>query len=144
MIRSAYENVALIDSSAVLALLEPTEPFHLDARLLYTNNGDLTWAALDVTSHETYTRARYTPKTTRAALEHYDFLRASTSITTHHFSASDEPDAYAILAKYHDHALSFHDALCAAAMKRLGIIKVFTFDRDFATLGFVVLPGRLG
>jgi len=143
VIRSAYEHVALIDTSAVLALLNPAERFHADARLLFAETNDLTWAALDVTSHETYTRARYRPLATRAALEHYSFLRNSANITTHRFQPADEPDAYTILDRYSDHAFSFHDALCAAAMKRLGIIKVFTFDRDFAVMGFVVLPGLL-
>ena len=143
MIRTAYRDVALIDTSAVLALLDPTEQFHVDARLLYTGNTVLVWATLDVTSHETYTRARYTPLPTRAALEYYEFLRTSAGITTHHFSKDDETEARAILERFSDHEISFHDALCAAAMKRLGILKIFTFDRDFATLGFIVLPGVL-
>jgi predicted nucleic acid-binding protein len=37
---------------------------------------------------------------------------------------------------------SFHDALCAVTMHRAGIYKVFSFDSDFWTLGFEVMPGR--
>ena len=97
---------------------------------------------MDVTSHETYTRARYR-STARVAREHYSFLRTTTGISLYRFKESDEIEAIEILNRYSDHRLSFHDALCAAAMKRLGIAKVFTFDRDFAVLGFMVLPGAL-
>jgi predicted nucleic acid-binding protein len=142
VIPAAFEHIALIDTSAVLALHDPAEPFHLDARRLYAANNTITWAALDVTSHECFTRVRYR-NTTSAALEHYDFLRTTTGIRLYRFSPQDEDAARHIVQRYSDHRISFHDALCAAAMKRIGIAKVFTFDRDFAVLGFITLPGQL-
>jgi len=140
VIRSVYEHVALIDTSAVIALRDPTEQFHKDAVQFYSTNTHLVWAVLDITSHETYTTVRYRGATSRA-LEHYSFLRSTKGFRLYRFSDDDEGDAIGILKRYADQCLSFHDALCAAAMKRLGIAKVFTFDRDFDTLGFVVLPG---
>lgn len=143
MIRSAYEHVALIDSSAVLALHDPTEQFHEDAKRLYATTTDIVWAALDVTSHECFTRARYRGSVA-FALEHYDFLRTANGLTLYRFTPEDEIAALDMIRRYSDHKLSFHDVLCAAVMKRLGILKVFTFDRDFAVLGFVLLPGPVG
>lgn len=143
MIRTAYDHAALIDSSAVIALLDPKEQFHSEAVRLYSTNRELTWAALDVTSHEVFTRIRYDSSITRAR-EHYDFLRSSYGVQLHRFVPTDEVDALGIAAKYSSRKLSFHDALCAAVMKRLGIVKVFTLDSDFAVLGFVTLPGGTG
>lgn len=79
----------------------------------------------------------------RAAREHYDFLRQSTGFHVYRFAPPDEEEALRIVQRYSDHPLSFHDALSAAFMKRVGIVKVFTFDRHFAILGFITLPGPL-
>lgn len=57
------------------------------------------------------------------------------------FEASDESEALRILDRYVEHSLSFHDALCAATMKRVGIYRIFTFDSDFTILGFETLGG---
>jgi predicted nucleic acid-binding protein len=46
------------------------------------------------------------------------------------------------LERFKEHGLSFHDALVAAVMKRLGIYRAFAFDRHFWLFGFEVLPGR--
>ena len=56
-------------------------------------------------------------------------------------SPGDEKSALAILERFSEHAISFHDALCAAVMRRLGIYRVFTFDKDYWVMGFEVLPG---
>ncbi|MGH2396796.1 MAG: type II toxin-antitoxin system VapC family toxin [bacterium] len=141
MIRTVYEQVALIDTSAVLALHDPSEQFHRYARSLFSSQHGLVWAVLDATSHECFTRARYR-STFRAAMDHYSFLRDS-EFKLLRFSAEDEIGARDLLERYSKHSLSFHDALCAAVMKRIGIYRVFTFDRDFAVLGFEILPGPL-
>ncbi len=57
------------------------------------------------------------------------------------FTGSDEETAVALAQKYTDKSLSFHDSLCAAVMKRLGMFRVFSFDADFWTFGFELTPG---
>lgn len=141
MIRSVYEQVALIDTSAVLALHDPAEQFHADATRLFSSQHGLIWAVLDATSHECFTRARYRG-TFRAAIEHYTFLRDS-DFRLLRYEAEDEAAALDLLERYSEHSLSFHDALCAAVMKRVGMYRVFTFDRDFSVLGFESLPAGL-
>ena len=136
-----YDNVALIDSCAVIALFDQGEQFHEEAKRFLDEQQPLTWAAVDVTSHEVFTRIRYKDSIPRA-LEHFDFLRAG-NIKLLAFTPEDEVEARAIIEKYSDHRLSFHDALCAAIMMRVGIYKIFTFDRDFWIMGFQVVPGKV-
>ena len=135
-----YEHIALVDSSAVIALLNENDRFHQEATDFFTEAAEtLAWSALDVTAHESFTRVRY-HRHLLAALEHYDFLRCP-DYEVLRFTSEDEDEARALLAKYDDQVLSYHDALCAAVMLRIGIFKIFTFDRDFWTPGFQVLPG---
>ena len=135
-----YEHIALVDSSAVIALLNENDRFHQEATDFLDEAAEtLAWSALDVTAHESFTRVRY-QRHLWAALEHYDFLRFP-DYEVLRFTPEDEDEARALLAKYDDQLLSYHDALCAAVMLRIGIFKIFTFDRDFWTLGFQVLPG---
>ena len=142
MVRPWYEKAALIDSSAVIALHDTDDQFHADALRFYIERSDLVWCTLDVTAHELFTRVRYRSSAI-AALEHFDFLRNSNVFRLYRFSPVDEDEAHDILTRYSDHTISFHDALCAAAMKRLGILRIFSFDRDFAVMGFEVFPGPL-
>jgi predicted nucleic acid-binding protein len=134
-----YDHIALIDTSAVIALYDPAEQRHVDAKVFWEGDNGLVWATVNATSHELYTRVRYR-EAVPAALEHYQFLRGG-SIQVLAFTEDDEKHAEEILAKYAEHSISFHDALCAAVMLRAGIYKIFTFDRDFWILGFEVLPG---
>jgi predicted nucleic acid-binding protein len=101
--------------------------------------GQLAWYAVNATSHESYTRLRYSVSHSKA-IAAYEWLHA-TPVQTLPFGPDDEAAAVGMLRKYHDHSLSFHDALCAAVMLRIGVFKVFTFDSDFSTMGFAVVPG---
>ena len=64
---------------------------------------------------------------------------SSTDIT---FDEKDEKVAYSDLNRFHEHSLSFHDALLASVMRRLGVYRIFSFDSHFWTFGFEVLPGQ--
>ena len=133
-----YSHIALIDSSAVIALEDSRENHHLEARRFFKAQKGLTWAAVNVTWHETFTRIRYR-RDVVSALSGFDFLRAG-GIVGLNFEKADEVKARDLLIQYGDHKISFHDALCAAVMHRNGIYRIFTFDKDFWILGFQVLP----
>ena len=135
---TVYDQVALIDTSAVIALFDTKDQFHREAKAFF-DAANLVWFTLNTTAHETFTRARYDVGLT-SALGQYDFLR-SDRFRLLAFDDADEQRARNLLGKYRDQSFSFHDALCAAVMLRVGIFKVFSFDRDFWTLGFEVLPG---
>lgn len=74
------------------------------------------------------------------ALACYDYLRGE-DMKVLDFVEEDETRSRGLLAQYADQKLSYHDALCAAVMLRIGIGKVFTFDKDFWIFGFQVVPG---
>ena len=133
-----YEHIALVDTSAVIALHDPNDRFHASARA-FLENTHLRLVALNVTAHEGFTRGRYGHGLDRG-LAHFDFLRSS-RLDCICFTKSDEVAAYSMLVQYADQRLSFHDALCGAVMLRQGIYKVFAFDKDFFTFGFELLPG---
>lgn len=133
-----YEHIALVDTSAVIALHDPTDKFHAVAQQ-FLQTTELALVTLNVTAHEAYTRGRYDNGLDRACA-HFDFLRSS-DLSRLCFTRFDEDKAYDMLVRYTDQQLSFHDALCGAVMLRKGIYKVFAFDRDFFTFGFELLPG---
>jgi predicted nucleic acid-binding protein len=136
--RTLRTGVALIDTSAAVALRDPTDSLHREALAYYTGVSGA-WAVLNVTAHEAFTRWRYS-RELAGALGCYSFLRDE-SVWGLEFTDADEHEAVRLLASYEDQVLSFHDALCAAVMLRYGIARVFTFDRDFWVLGFEVVPG---
>lgn len=134
-----YENIGLVDTSAVLELHRKDAPFHAEAKRFFEESSGLTWCVLNATSHEAFTRQRYDIRL-ESALETYRFMRGG-QFRQLDFGKEDEDRAVELLGKYRDKTLSFHDALCAAVMVREGIYKVFSFDSDFWCFGFAVLPG---
>ena len=140
IIVALFEGLVLIDSSAVIALYDESEALHTTAQQFFENQHDLTWLALNVTSHESFTRLRYDTNL-KTAIAGYQFLR-SNGVRPLTFTAADEDTARRLIEKYTDKKLSFHDALCAAVMLREGIFRIFTFDSDFWAFGFQVLPGN--
>jgi predicted nucleic acid-binding protein len=141
--RLMYARSVLIDTSAVVALHDPNDQYHAEARGFFPQQARrLRWYCLSVTKHETFTTTRYTRGLSQA-LTRYRFLHEE-PFRRLDFSIEDEDEAERILRRHTDQKYSYHDALCAAVMKREGILNIFTFDSDFWTmgLGFVILPGR--
>lgn len=136
----ALQDLVLIDTSAVIALYDESQTLHTHAHQFFENQHHLTWLALNVTSHESFTRLRYDTDL-KTAIAGYQFLR-SNGVRPLTFTAADEDQARQLIEKYTDKKLSFHDALCAAVMIREGIYMIFTFDSDFWAFGFQVLPGN--
>lgn len=132
-----YDGMIAVDTSAVIALHDPQDQFHDQACRFFEDSTGFVWMALNVTTHELFTRVRYDAGLPKA-LSGYDFMRGFRILQ---FDADDEISARQLLEKYGDQTLSFHDALCAAVMLREGIFRVFSFDRDFWLFGFEVLPG---
>lgn len=128
-----------IDSSAAIALKDPSDQFHSDARHFFESTGNVLWVILNATAHEAFTRARYNIGF-HDAITLYDFLKGGAHYQLD-FVSDDEREARRLLIKYSDHRLSFHDVLCAAVMKRVGIYKAFAFDHHFYYFGFQIFPG---
>lgn len=139
LIGEVARRAILVDTSAAIALLESKDPYHHHARNYFAANKDAVWIVVNATTHEAFTRRRY-DVSLPSGLKIYNFL-------THRpfkvvaFQDVDEVEAVNILKRYNDQIFSFHDALCFAIMKRIGIYRVFTFDSDFWSLGFQIEPG---
>ncbi len=134
-----FSRAAVLDTSVVFARHCDRDRRHNQALATLQSAASLSLCAVNVTSHETFTRLR---KDTglEGALKGYEFIRA-TGVTILDFNAEDEESAVTSLRKYKDKNLSFHDALCAAVMKRHGIYRIISFDSDFFAFGFEVIPG---
>ena len=136
-----YEQAILIDTSAIIALEDPQDQFHQQAKafLEATETEPVLLAALNATAQETYTTVRR-QLGFEVAVQRYDFLVGDTIIKLR-FASDDERAARDELERFREHELSFHDALMAVVMKRLGIYRVFAFDHHFGYFGFEILPG---
>jgi predicted nucleic acid-binding protein len=87
-----FDDFVLIDTSAVVALLNQSDKFHSDAsQFLGSNKEHLRWHSVNVTAHETFTRLRY-DHDLRLGLTGYAFLRDS-SVTVIHFDTADDKQA---------------------------------------------------
>jgi predicted nucleic acid-binding protein len=140
MVSLAYANAVLVDTSAVVALVNESDPLHQQATAcLEQLRGENLLCAVNVTAHESFTRLRY-GCTLELAGAGYALLRCG-GVRTLEFVESDEEKALTLARKYTDKTLSFHDSLCAAVMLRHAMYRVFSFDADFWAFGFEVLPG---
>jgi uncharacterized protein len=138
MVGHVYDQVAVIDTSAAIALFNSKDEFHSEAKVFFEGS-DLVWFAVNITGHELYTHIRYNENTPRA-LQHYDFIHSPVfRVLT--FNDEDENNARTLLEKYNDQDLSFHDALLKVVMIRNNIYKIFSFDHHFWILGLEVVPG---
>jgi len=57
----------------------------------------------------------------------------------HYIEQELEQEAFELFKKYADQKLSFTDCTSFALMKHLGIKKAFSFDDDFAKVGFEIV-----
>lgn len=69
-----------------------------------------------------------------------EMLLASHVVNRAEVREEDRQEAWAMFCAKESVDLSFIDCTSMASMKRLGIRRVFTFDRDFAAMGFEVVP----
>ncbi|MDX2053616.1 MAG: PIN domain-containing protein [Polyangiaceae bacterium] len=140
MIGVAYANAVLIDTSATVALADVDDAYHSIASECFAKmQTDVLFCAVDVTAHESFTRLRY-DGSLDLALKGFGMLRAS-RVRTIAFGEEDEHKAIELVQKYADKSLSYHDALCAAVMLRYDMFRIFSFDSDFWTFGFELVPG---
>jgi uncharacterized protein len=135
-----FENAIIFDTSAVYALINTSDQYHKKAVEFYTClPKDYTFVIINYTKYESYTRIRYDLDFYKA-MNLYNCLCDTEKFFQIEVSINDENGAKQILTKYSDHKLSFHDAICANIMKKIGIFKIFSFDNHFNVLGFEVIP----
>ena len=139
MIGRLSSSAILIDSCAIVALKSQTDQFHDSAKNYFKFAQGVRWIVMNSTTHESYTRLRY-DSDLGTALGAFDWL-SDFPFYKIPFENKDEEKARDILERYGEHVVSFHDALCAALMLRIGLYRIFSFDKHFWILGFQVEPG---
>lgn len=128
-----------LDSAAYLALTNPHDAHHGEARAC--------WTELTEGRARTFTTNFVIAETHAlflARLGHSHataFLRqlGRTTTTLIRVREDDEERARAIIFQYEDKDFSLTDATSFAVMERLGLTDAFTFDRHFAQYGFTPL-----
>jgi predicted nucleic acid-binding protein len=67
-------------------------------------------------------------------------LRASRQVRVLEVQAPVRDRAWEVFVRHEDQELSFTDCVSFAVMRALDLREVFSFDRDFAAMGFLLLP----
>ena len=67
-------------------------------------------------------------------------ILSSTLIRRLYLDQAEEAHAWDLYLKHQDLNLSFTDATSIGVMKSYRLEEAFTFDQDFSTAGFIVLP----
>lgn len=129
-----------VDTSAFFAISNRRESSHESAtatlRQLIQARSRLVTTNFIVAELHALLLARGNRTVALAALELYD----DEAITIVRVSEADETEARAIIEQYDDKDFSLTDATCFAIMRRLGIQRAFTLDRNFSQYGVEVIP----
>jgi len=133
-----------VDTSAFLALANVKDNKHVAAKQFLEDikNGKIRVKNIitsDYIIDETITRIRYSVGHKEAVEWGKDIL-ASKVIEKIEIQKEIFGLAWELFQTYEDKKLSFTDCTSFALMKKKGIEKVFSFDEDFARLGFVLIP----
>jgi predicted nucleic acid-binding protein len=134
--------VTYVDTSAFYALADKGDVNHRRARALLSTFSRRRTPLVTTTDvfAETITLVRYRIGH-RAAVKVGEKLLASSWCRVLNVSDEIRQAAWQILLRYDDQSFSFVDCTSFALMRGMRIEESFTFDRDFATAGFTVLPG---
>lgn len=133
-----------VDTSAFLALVNEKDDNHLAAvRFLEDiKNGKVKIKKIitsDYIIDETLTRIRYAVGH-REAVEWGKEILASKVVEKLELGREIFEFAWELFETYEDKRLSFTDCTSFAIMKKRGVERAFSFDRDFEKMGFIPLP----
>lgn len=133
-----------VDTSAFLALVNETDKNHIAAMDFIDDikNGRANVRKIitsDYIIDETLTRIRYSAGHREAVQWGKDIL-VSKVIEKKEVTGEIFRLAWELFEKYKDKELSFTDCTSFAIMTEYGIDRVFSFDRDFKSMGFTLLP----
>lgn len=127
-----------VDTGAILALLIKSDDHHAAAASQYADLQKIPLVTSDDIFDETITRLRR-KVSHAAAMEAGRALREGGRIRILPLTREDRDRAWALFETYGENVKSLTDCTSVALMERLGIEQVFTFDRDFKTMGKTVI-----
>lgn len=133
-----------VDTSAFLALVNEKDNNHIAAASFLEDikNGRAKVKKIitsDYVIDETLTRIRYSVGHQEAVQWGRDIL-ASKVVEKIEVGTEIFELAWKLFELYKDKKLSFTDCTSFAIMKKRGIEKAYSFDGDFESMGFVLLP----
>jgi len=134
-----------VDTSAFLAIVNEKDNNHTSAKTFLEGikTGKVKVKKIitsDYIIDETLTRIRYSVGHKEAVKWGKDIL-ASKVVEKIEVEKEIFELAWEIFETYEDKKLSFTDCTSFALMKKKDIEKVFSFDKDFENMGFILMPG---
>jgi len=140
--KSLYEQAILLDTGAVEALADSKDQYHQSAVHCRADLLELTYPLFitTLTIAEAHRRLLYKAHLGhRQALNFLDDIYGGSVHIIRPF-AEDELQAREYIRRFSDQKLTFTDTVNMAVMRRIGLLKVFSFDWHFGLLGFQVIP----
>jgi predicted nucleic acid-binding protein len=128
-----------VDTSALLALGNPSDGKHDDAVTCYDGLENTALVTSDYVIDETLTRW-LTSGRAREGLAFVDALLASPRYELLFVDRDAFDEALARARKYAEHELSFTDCTIVVLAERTACDAIFTFDDGFALVGCDVIP----
>ena len=129
-----------IDAGAFIAQCAPDDRRHRVTAEGFRNVGAARLVTSDLVISEAATWLRY-HVSLRRMLALRDFLRSLRQLEVVHLDPPLEQEAWDLLERVDDLALSFADAVAVTVVKRERCDAVFGFDTDFLSLGIPLYPG---
>ena len=133
--------MTFVDTSAFLGWYNKDDQYHVQARPI--------WLTLEVEKRPLYTSNFVLDETLTLlgrrtnyafAAEQGEALYTSSLLTVLRPSVTDELASLELFKKYADQEVSFTDCVSFTLMRKVGINRVFTFDKHFRWAGFEVIP----
>lgn len=130
-----------LDTSAFLAWYNKGDQYHKQAHPV--------WLALEAEKRPLYTSNFVLDETLTLlgrrtsylfAAEQGEALYTSNLLTILRPSVADELASLKLFEKYADQKVSFTDCISFTLMRKIGLKRVFTFDKHFLWAGFEVIP----
>ncbi len=134
----------LVDTSAFIALIWSRDRAHASMRSAFADvrADGATLLTCDPVVGETATRLRYDAGL-EATLRFHDLLQQAVTVGQLEIAESSSDlrlAAFELMGRYADLALSYADAVAAAAARSRGLDTVLGLDNDYRVLGFRLLP----
>lgn len=145
MERKNTDKRVFIDSSGLKAVFDRDDDFNKPA-IVFWNNAKSEKIHLYTSNFildETYTLIRSHMGKEAVFQFRQDLAESIQQIRIFRIMPRDEVQAWIYFEKLPGRGISFTDCTSFAVMKRLGMESVFTFDEDFKSAGFKMLPQSL-
>ena len=132
-----YKDSVFVDTSAFKALMDKGDDFYDKAEVIWRGfvKNEVKLSTSNFILDESYTLLRVRRNLETAKLLKKFLINSEVPIKIVRVTAKDEVEAWKWFIKDWS-KLSFTDCVSFAVMKRIGVKKVFSFDRHFARAGF--------